>query len=175
MFHFAWFPHNIPHGIKAHMLHICGFPHSEISGSKVVATSPKRIAGYRVFHRLIVPRHPPYTLLCFNLKIIQNNWQAICDHDFKEIKSWTNYFRIQCLIIGSYNFRCTYNSHTLAKLSLCKKIYLQYLFWWLSPEQITTIQFGKYLVARQVYINTHSCKRWCMQFLISNCKFFTTT
>jgi hypothetical protein len=24
------------------------------------------IAGYRVLHRLIVPRHPPYTLFCFN-------------------------------------------------------------------------------------------------------------
>ncbi len=69
MFHFAWFPLNISHDIKACILQMHGFPHSEISGSKVVATSPKRIAGYRVFHRLIVPRHPPYTLLCFNLKL----------------------------------------------------------------------------------------------------------
>ena len=33
-------------------------PHSEISGSKVVCTSPKLIAAYHVLHRLLTPRHP---------------------------------------------------------------------------------------------------------------------
>ena len=39
-----------------------GFPHSDISGSKLVASSPKLIAGYHVLHRLLSPRHPPYAL-----------------------------------------------------------------------------------------------------------------
>ena len=39
-----------------------GFPHSEISGSKVVCTSPKLIAAYHVLHRLLTPRHPPDAL-----------------------------------------------------------------------------------------------------------------
>ena len=39
-----------------------GLPHSEISGSKVVCTSPKLIAAYHVLHRLSVPRHPPCAL-----------------------------------------------------------------------------------------------------------------
>ena len=39
-----------------------GFPHSDISGSKPVAGSPKLIAGYHVLHRLLSPRHPPYAL-----------------------------------------------------------------------------------------------------------------
>ena len=39
-----------------------GFPHSEISGSKVVCTSPELIAAYHVLHRLPTPRHPPYAL-----------------------------------------------------------------------------------------------------------------
>ena len=39
-----------------------GFPHSDISGSKPVCDSPKLIAAYHVLHRLLVPRHPPYTL-----------------------------------------------------------------------------------------------------------------
>ncbi len=49
-----------------------GFPHSEISGSKVKGTSPKRIAAFRVFHRYVEPRHPPYalTFLLGNLEII---------------------------------------------------------------------------------------------------------
>ena len=29
-----------------------GFPHSEISGSKLIASSPKLIAGYHVLRRL---------------------------------------------------------------------------------------------------------------------------
>ena len=39
-----------------------GLPHSEISGSKAVTAYPKLIAGSRVLHRLLVPRHPPHAL-----------------------------------------------------------------------------------------------------------------
>ncbi len=40
-----------------------GFPHSEISGSMDICSSPKLFAAYHVFHRLLVPRHPPYALI----------------------------------------------------------------------------------------------------------------
>ena len=40
-----------------------GFPHSEISGSMDICSSPKLFAAYHVFHRLLVPRHPPCALL----------------------------------------------------------------------------------------------------------------
>ena len=39
------------------------FPHSEISGSKDVCSSPKLFAAYHVFHRLPVPRHSPCALV----------------------------------------------------------------------------------------------------------------
>ena len=39
-----------------------GFPHSEISGSMDMCSSPKLFAAYHVFHRLLVPRHPPCAL-----------------------------------------------------------------------------------------------------------------
>jgi hypothetical protein len=39
-----------------------GFPHSEISGSKLVRSSPELIAAYHVLHRLLAPRHPPNAL-----------------------------------------------------------------------------------------------------------------
>ena len=39
------------------------FPHSDISGSKDICSSPKLFAAYHVFHRLLVPRHPPCALL----------------------------------------------------------------------------------------------------------------
>ena len=46
------------------MTEVCsaGFPHSDISGSLDICSSPKLFAAYHVFHRLLVPRHPPYAL-----------------------------------------------------------------------------------------------------------------
>ena len=38
------------------------FPHSDISGSMDICSSPKLFAAYHVFHRLLVPRHPPCAL-----------------------------------------------------------------------------------------------------------------
>ena len=40
-----------------------GFPHSDISGSMDICSSPKLFAAYHVFHRLLVPRHPPCALV----------------------------------------------------------------------------------------------------------------
>ena len=39
------------------------FPHSDISGSMDICSSPKLFAAYHVFHRLSVPRHPPCALI----------------------------------------------------------------------------------------------------------------
>ena len=50
--------------IGLRILEVCSsrFPHSEISGSKDICSSPKLFAAYHVFHRLLVPRHPPCAL-----------------------------------------------------------------------------------------------------------------
>ena len=40
-----------------------GFPHSDIRGSQPICGSPWLFAAYHVFHRLLVPRHPPYALI----------------------------------------------------------------------------------------------------------------
>ena len=40
-----------------------GFPHSDISGSLDMCSSPKLFAAYHVFHRLPVPRHSPCALV----------------------------------------------------------------------------------------------------------------
>ena len=42
---------------------LVGFPHSDISGSKLVVNSPELFADYYVLHRLLLPRHPPYALI----------------------------------------------------------------------------------------------------------------
>ena len=41
----------------------CGFPHSDIHGSRDICSSPWLFAAYHVFHRLSVPRHPPCALI----------------------------------------------------------------------------------------------------------------
>ena len=44
-----------------------GLPHSDISGSKPVCSSPELNAAYHVLHRLQKPRHPPFALVTFSL------------------------------------------------------------------------------------------------------------
>ena len=55
--------HTLWIGVWIHEVCSCGFPHSEISGSMDICSSPKLIAAYHVFHRLLVPRHPPCALI----------------------------------------------------------------------------------------------------------------
>ena len=62
MFQFRRFP---TYGYLIHRTLPCGgFPHSEISGSKLICSSPKLIAAYHVLHRLLMPRHSPCALSC---------------------------------------------------------------------------------------------------------------
>ena len=55
-----------------------GFPHSEMSGSKLVRSSPNHIAAYHVLHRLSAPRHPPNALISLDRSYYQcpPPWQA---------------------------------------------------------------------------------------------------
>ena len=52
-----------------------GFPHSDISGSMDICSSPKLFAAYHVFHRLLVPRHPPCALSC--ITNLPNSFESI--------------------------------------------------------------------------------------------------
>ena len=65
MFQFRRFP---TYGYLIHHTLPCGgFPHSEISGSQLICSSPKLIAACHVLHRLLMPRHSPcalYSLTC---------------------------------------------------------------------------------------------------------------
>ena len=56
-FHTLWI------GVWMHEVFSCGFPHSDISGSRDICSFPKLFAAYHVFHRLLVPRHPPCALI----------------------------------------------------------------------------------------------------------------
>ena len=55
-----------------HGFYPCGFPHSEISGSMPACGSPKLIAACHVFHRLLLPRHPPCALSSLTIKFTRH-------------------------------------------------------------------------------------------------------
>ena len=57
-FHTLWI------GVWIHEVFSCGFPHSDICGSRDICSSPQLFAAYHVFLRLLVPRHPPCALFC---------------------------------------------------------------------------------------------------------------
>ena len=59
-----------------------GFPHSDISGSMDICSSPKLFAAYHVFHRLLVPRHPPCALLRLTFIYIALYMRSGCVYEF---------------------------------------------------------------------------------------------
>ena len=46
-----------------------GLSHSEIRASRDICSYTRLIAAYHVLHRLCEPRHPPYALTYFRLKL----------------------------------------------------------------------------------------------------------
>ena len=61
-------------------VHSSRFPHSEISGSKDICSSPKLFAAYHVFHRLLVPRHPPCALSSITNFLLPREWDPVHMH-----------------------------------------------------------------------------------------------
>ena len=45
-----------------------GFPHSDIHGSSTVCVYPWLFAAFRVLHRLLAPRHPPFALYSLTVR-----------------------------------------------------------------------------------------------------------
>ena len=53
-----------------HRYCLCGFPHSEISGSMLICSSPKLIAACHVLLRLLMPRHSPCALISLTIFLV---------------------------------------------------------------------------------------------------------
>ena len=62
--------HTLWIGVWMHEVCSCGFPHSDICGSVDICSSPQLFAAYHVFHRLLVPRHPPCALYSLTCRIV---------------------------------------------------------------------------------------------------------
>ena len=71
MFQFRRFP-TYTYLIQCTLLEVCssGFPHSEISGSMLICSSPKLIAACHVLLRLLMPRHSPCALISLTIFLV---------------------------------------------------------------------------------------------------------
>ena len=87
MFQFRAFP-SYAYLIQRTILEYCssGFPHSEISGSTDICSSPKLIAACHVLRRLLMPRHSPCALYSLTLRDILVLFLELC-------RQSTGYFR----------------------------------------------------------------------------------
>ena len=87
MFQFRAFP-SYAYFIQRTIPEYCsgGFPHSEISGSTDICSSPKLIAACHVLRRLLMPRHSPCALYSLTLRDILVLLLELC-------RQSTGYFR----------------------------------------------------------------------------------
>src|SRR5262249_175758 len=80
-----------------------GFPHSEISGSKIICISPELIAAYHVLHQRRPPRHPPYALCSLAISFDPQMIRLIR----YELTTLTTQFTIEVLDVFTYPFFIT--------------------------------------------------------------------
>ena len=93
-------------------VHPAGFPHSDTCGSLDICSSPQLFAAYRVFLRLLVPRHPPCALFC--LTFSSPPYSVMAGSVFLPF-ILAFYFFLMSFILYSYNIlssmqfsRCSY-------------------------------------------------------------------
>src|ERR1700675_2547655 len=67
-----------------------GFPHSEISGSMPACGSPKLIEACHVFHRLLLPRHPPCALSSLTTKFTRHTGRSPSSPDLPILRIVAN-------------------------------------------------------------------------------------
>ena len=112
MFQFRAFP-SYAYLIQRTILEYCssGFPHSEISGSTDICSSPKLIAACHVLRRLLMPRHSPCALYSLTLRDILVLLLELC-------RQSTGYFSQNCNCYP-HLFRCsTIKIHNFLQLPL---------------------------------------------------------
>ena len=86
-------------------------PHSGIFGSKLVASSPKRIAGTCALRRLWVPRSPPWAFVYLTMNFVideKSIWFSIW-FSIKELYDW---FDVQSMIDFFYGFLTFFEKKT---------------------------------------------------------------
>ena len=101
-----------------------GLPHSEITGSIPVCSSPVLIAAYHVLRRLQKPRHPPFALVTFSLYEFtfhesQELQYNTCSHLLVALKLQSTTFRFDSL----YHFSLLYRLINFFLLTLPRYLF----------------------------------------------------
>ena len=98
MFQFRRFP-TYAYFIQRRLTEYCsaGFPHSEISGSKLVCSSPELIAACHVLHRLLMPRHSPCALI--SLTLVKQPFKAVFANFIIWIMQASEWFFANCYLL----------------------------------------------------------------------------
>ena len=104
-----------------------GLPHSEITGSKPVCSSPVLIAAYHVLLRLQKPRHPPSALVTFSLYDFSHESQELsykytCSHLLVALKLQSTTFRLTLYIFSLNCYRLIISSSNFTSLSFLKLV-----------------------------------------------------
>ena len=128
------FPPFAPASLVTCLQH-AGLPHSDISGSKPVCSSPELFAAYHVLHRLQKPRHPPSALVTFSLFVFRifESQELTCLHLFSftrcleiVVHNFTidslSFYSLQTNLISSSNFT------SLSFLKLIKELFFFIFF-----------------------------------------------
>ena len=79
------------------VVHTAGFPHSEISGSKDICSSPKLIAACHVLLRLLMPRHSPCALSSLTnrkLAFARSRCELCRPHRFRNCNRYPSSFQM---------------------------------------------------------------------------------
>ena len=136
MFQFTGFPSHILY-IHIWMTGVrpAGFPHSEIYGSQDICSSPQLIAAYHVFHRLLVPRHPPCALCCLTFFTSQRGNKGLLLHMFPYVVCFS---RMSYLLYSSlHSFLSRVEYLRLRYISLSKNIFF-----------VFCMRFSRYMLQR---------------------------
>ena len=103
----------VPHAyllIQYTLMRYCrtGFPHSDISGSKLICSSPKLFAAYHVLHRLLMPRHSPCALLCLTFVVRAPYRSPLSLLSGSLLRCTHNYFKQKSGPISWFSFDSNY-------------------------------------------------------------------
>ena len=97
MFHFSWYPRTRSPWIATRLNIAPGFPIRTSPDQRLLATSPKLIAGCYVLHRLFVSRHPPHALMSLSLPLKHEDVLRLCSRtvarpciqlSYLDVKTW---------------------------------------------------------------------------------------
>ena len=113
----------------------CGLPHSEISGSMDICSSPKLIAACHVLHRLLMPRHSPCALISLTYflsrkKVGKESFNLSASSFGKKLsRYWFSEFEL-CRLQIQQNYCFTLllsKSSTITFVSLCCLLFILWL------------------------------------------------